>query len=214
MARAKENNRAFAPAKYIARTGPMSADTLIDVTDLGCERGGRRVFEGVSFAVQPGGAVQLVGANGVGKSSLLRLLAGLGRATTGRVQRRGAVSFLGHENGVKRALSVASNLRHGAALSGNAADGDTLEQLGVSAWVHLPLRLLSQGQQRRVALSIALQPAKPIWLLDEPTAGLDSDATAILAQLMAAHRARGGCLIVATHGDIGLLAPQSLELRA
>ncbi len=180
-------------------------------------RGERLVLRGVDLAVGPGCAVLLLGANGSGKSTLLRVLAGLKRPDAGRVTWNGAdmdvgsapIAYLGHLDAIKLGLTVAENLRVAAAgrdPSGALAAMD-LEQLR-----DLPARMLSAGQRRRLALArLALAPAAGLWLLDEPTLGLDTASVARLGELLSAHRGRGGVVVAATHLDLPL--PDATELR-
>ncbi len=177
--------------------------------DLACERGGRRLFAALSFALAAGEALVLEGPNGSGKSSLLRLLAGLLRPLAGRVLWRGldtreepgpwrrALVFLGHRDAVKPALTVAANLRFWHAFEGGGSVGEALEALGLAPLAALPAALLSAGQRRRLALArLALRPGG-CWLLDEPGAGLDAPSSALLAALIERHLALGGVVAMA-----------------
>ncbi len=196
----------------VSMQGAMS-NSLLAVTDLACMRGGRVIFSGVSFTVAAGDALLVTGANGSGKTSLLRLLAGLGDEAVGTIHRGGLASYLGHANALKPALSVAANLAHWAGLTGEA-DPAAISALGLAPLLGLPVRVLSQGQQRRVALARTLVAVRPIWLMDEPTVGLDAATVDVLSGLMAAHRARGGAIVAATHMPLGLVGAASLELAA
>ncbi len=187
--------------------------SLLAVTDLACVRGGRAIFSGVSFTVAAGDALLVTGANGSGKTSLLRLLAGLGDPAAGSIQRGALVSYLGHANALKPALTVAANLAHWAGLTGEA-DPAAVTALGLAPLLGLPVRVLSQGQQRRVALARTLVATRPLWLLDEPTVGLDAATVDVLAAMMADHRARGGAIMAATHVPLGLSGVATLELAA
>ena len=204
------------------------SEPLLRADGLACVRGGRLVFEGVSFALARGEALLLRGPNGAGKSSLLRLLAGFlapgagalwwdGRpALADPAAHRARLHLIGHSNAIKGALTVRENLRFAAALAGAPAAPieRALEGFDLSALAEVPGAYLSAGQQRRLALARLLAATRPLWLLDEPDAGLDAASRAHLTRAVAAHRAAGGSAVIATHRDLGLEAPQVLELAA
>ena len=192
---------------------------------MACIRGERPVFSGVSFRLEPGGALALVGANGAGKSSLLRILCGLLRPAGGTLTWDGAavdedwsahrqrLHYVGHLDAVKSTLTAAENLRDWARLRGAArAAPGALEALGIEELADVPGRFLSAGQRRRLALARLVATPAPLWLLDEPTVTLDVDASARVAAVIAAHRADGGMAIVATHGEIALDGADRLDL--
>jgi heme exporter protein A len=190
----------------------VSPEPLI-VVDLACQRGDRLLFEGLSFRVDSGGALQLEGPNGSGKSSLLRMLAGLLRPAGGRIVGGGARGFLGHDWALKPGMRLGAELTHWARLD----DGLTrlpaaLAAMQLADLVDVPCRHLSSGQRRRAGLARVMASGAPLWLLDEPTAGLDAASVTLLASAMAAHRAQGGMVIAAVHGDIGLAAPGRVRL--
>ena len=193
--------------------------------DVACIRGERPVFSGVSFRLEPGGALALVGPNGSGKSSLLRILAGLLRPAGGSLAWDGApldddrsahrrrLHYVGHLDAVKPTLTVAENLDGWARLRGAArAAPGALDALGIEALADVPARFLSAGQRRRLALSRLLATPAAFWLLDEPTVTLDADAARRVAAMIAGHRAEGGMAIVATHGEIALGDCERLDL--
>ncbi len=198
-------------------------------SDLACVRGGRRVFAGVGFTVEAGSALTVTGPNGAGKSSLLRLIAGLLRPETGRIGLDGGdpeltlpeqTHYLGHQDALKPALTVLENLQFWAEFLGSQAGSasQALDRVGVGALAGLPAAYLSAGQKRRLSLARLLAAPRPVWLLDEPTAGLDAAAQAMLADLMRTHRSGGGLILAAVHGPIGLddapelnLADQAIE---
>ncbi|MBI3513312.1 MAG: heme ABC exporter ATP-binding protein CcmA [Proteobacteria bacterium] len=208
---------------------------------LACVRGDRLLFRGLGFVVKPGDALVLTGPNGSGKSSLLRLMAGLLAPAAGhltwagrpveanREAQRGRVRWLGHLDAVKPTLTVRETLAlhgrlHGAGADPAAALDDALGALGIGALADTPGRQLSAGQRRRVALARLLVAPAPLWLLDEPTVGLDDAGFAAFGAVAAAHRAAGGAIVAATHSDLGLgdarrltladFAPSAAELEA
>jgi len=191
---------------------------------VACRRGERLVFAGLSFLVPPGGALVLTGLNGSGKSSLLRLMAGLTPPETGMLAwdgmpvrddpaaHRARLHFIGHHDAVKPVLTVAETLAFWAGMRGGAAVSPALERFGLAALAAWPCRLLSAGQRRRLALArLAASPAA-LWLLDEPLTGLDSDAIADLAAAIAAHRAQGGLVVLSTHAVLPLESAETLSL--
>ena len=199
-----------------------AAPTILEGRDLACLRGERVVFADLSFALRPGAALLLTGANGAGKSTLLRVLAGLLRPAEGAVLWQGEdvvaepasyaarLRYLSHQDALKPALTVAENLDFFARLWGGAVAA-ALEAMALAPLAELPARVLSSGQKRRLALArLALAPV-PLWLLDEPTTGLDAASVERLGPLLAEHRARGGIVVAATH--IPLPLPDSRELR-
>jgi heme exporter protein A len=196
---------------------------VLEVRDLACLRGERAVFAGLSFRVSAGSAVLLTGANGAGKSTLLRLLAGLLHPAEGAILWRGEdvaadpgahaarLRYLGHQDAVKPALTVAENLAFFARLWGGEV-APALAALDLLPLADLPARVLSSGQKRRLALArLALAPA-PLWLLDEPTTGLDAASVERLRPLLAAHRAAGGIVLAATHILLPLEDAEELRL--
>lgn len=202
--------------------GRFAAEGLV-AEGLAAIRGERLVFAGIGFAVPPGGALVLEGANGSGKSTLLRVLAGLGRAEAGRLMWNGAdvladraghaanVAYLGHLDAIKPGLSAAENLDF---WGGRGAVAAALDRMGLSALAELPARMLSAGQKRRLALARLVLSAAPVWLLDEPTLGLDVAAVRGLGELLAEHRGRGGVVLAATHLPLPLPDAASLRLDA
>ncbi|RVD38217.1 heme ABC exporter ATP-binding protein CcmA [Mesorhizobium sp. M4B.F.Ca.ET.215.01.1.1] len=192
--------------------------------NLGGERGGETVFAGIGFALEKGEALVVTGPNGAGKSTLLRVIAGLLRAAEGRVQVEGggeafptvaaAVHYLGHLNAMKTALSVAENLRFWRDFCGEPALGvdEALETVGLGGIGHLPFGYLSTGQRRRASIAKLLVSHRPIWLLDEPTAGLDKASEERFAGLMRGHLEEGGIIVAATHLPLGLEGAKALRM--
>jgi heme exporter protein A len=191
--------------------------------DLACVRGERLLFAGLGFTLEPGAALVLTGPNGSGKSSLLRLLAGLLPPAAGalrwngrpvaddREAQRARLLYLGHQEGLKPTLTVGEMLRLHARLRGAPADpGGALEALGIGGLADLPGRQLSAGQRRRVGLARLLVCPAPLWLLDEPTVGLDAAGLAAFRAIAAAHRRAGGAIVAATHAELGLADARSL----
>jgi heme exporter protein A len=187
----------------------------LQVRDLACRRGDRLLFSGLHFELPAGTALWLRGRNGSGKTSLLRLLAGLGRPEHGEILwgtrpvlrdeafRRG-MRYVGHANGLKDDLSASESLAFEATLHGDAATRDRIET-ALSAFGLAPqrrafVRTLSQGQRRRLALArLALAPSPGLWLLDEPFDALDTDSIGRLCALLAAHQSRGGSVLLTSH---------------
>jgi heme exporter protein A len=192
-------------------------------SDLTCQRGGREVFAGVSFSVASGEALTIVGRNGAGKSSLLRMVVGLVRIAHGRIALDGGdpelnvaeqAHYLGHQDALKPSLSVAENLRFWSGFLGTgAADiAEPLAAVGLDTLADLPAAYLSAGQRRRLSIARILAVKRPIWLLDEPTSALDAAAQEHLAEFMRAHIAGGGLILAATHGALGLNDARELRL--
>jgi heme exporter protein A len=191
-------------------------------SNLGCARGGRQVFRDLSFAVGAGEALLVTGPNAVGKSSLLRLVAGLVRPQKGQLEFAGGdgeltvgeqAHYLGHQDALKPSLSVAENLAFWVDFlgGGRTKGAAALAAVGLGALTHMPATYLSAGQRRRLSLARLIVVERPIWLLDEPTSALDVAGQAMLAELMRAHLAQGGLILAATHGPIGL--DRTIELR-
>lgn len=197
---------------------------------LGCSRGGRKLFEGVSSVLHPGAWMYVTGANGAGKTSLLRMLCGLTPVEVGGIfwngQRIDAqrdaycreLCYLGHLNALQESLSVAENLDFNAALAGRTLDvrqrNSTLGQFGLQGRQNQLVRHLSQGQKRRVALSRLVVSAARLWVLDEPFVAMDEAGVKMLATLIADHLSQGGLAVVTSHQlvDIGAMAPTVVEL--
>ena len=192
---------------------PRVSPTPLIVADLACRRGDRLIFAGVSFQVEPGGALHLEGPNGSGKSSCLRLLAGLLTPEAGRITGNEARAYLGHDVALKPRMTLHTELSHWARLDGGLDRlPAAMAATNVTALAEVPCKHLSSGQRRRAGLARVIASGAPLWLLDEPTAGLDTASAALLAEAMAAHRAAGGMVVAAVHGDIGLAAPQVVRL--
>jgi heme exporter protein A len=196
----------------------------LSAENLTLERGGRRLFAALSFAVASGEALVVLGPNGAGKSSLLRGVAGFLPFSSGRVALLGGdaeaslqeqTHYLGHADSLKGALTAAENLEFWAeVLGGEAAQAaPALNRLGLPHVADFPVRALSAGQKRRVALARLLLPPRPLWLLDEPTTGLDAAAQALFAEVMRAHLADGGIIVAATHAPLGLERAQTIRLE-
>lgn len=185
--------------------------------DVTCARGGRVLFEGLSFALAAGGAVLVSGPNGVGKSSLIRVAAGLLRPATGAVIGAPDRALMAEASALDAARPLGAALRFWAALDPEPDDARgrvsrALAAVGLSHIAEVPVRLLSTGQRRRAALARVVASGASLWLLDEPANGLDVGSVAVLERLIAEHRARGGAVVVATHTPIALPAAETIEL--
>ena len=182
---------------------------------VSCARGGRVLFEDLSFAIAPGGALIVNGPNGVGKSSLIRVAAGLLRPVVGSVEGparalMAEASALDTELRLARALRFWATLDDGADPHGRVSRA--IEATQLSPLADVPVRLLSTGQRRRAALARVVASAAPVWLLDEPANGLDDASVGTLETLIAGHRAGGGIVLIATHLPIDVPGAQSITL--
>lgn len=202
-------------------SGLNQGDMRLSGHGLRCVRGGREVFAGLDFAAGSGEAVAVVGRNGSGKTSLLRLIAGLLVPAGGTIALEGGdgeltlaeqCHYLGHRDALKPALSVAENLAFWADfLGGERFDAaESLAEVGLDHATHLPAGFLSAGQRRRLSLARLLTVRRPVWLLDEPTNALDVAGQDMFAGLMREHLAAGGMIVAATHAPLGI---ESRELR-
>jgi heme exporter protein A len=192
---------------------------------LACIRGGRTLFDELSFVVEPGRALILVGPNGAGKTTLIRIIAGLLAPTAGRVVLDGGDAerglgehchYVGHLNAVKASLTVEENARFwGWYLGGEDARlGPALAAFGLEGLRDIPAGYLSAGQKRRLGLARVLIAERPIWLLDEPTASLDSASQEMLAGAVNAHLAGSGLVVAATHAPLAYANARELALGA
>jgi len=194
---------------------------------LECVRGERLVFSGLDFALEPGGALILAGRNGSGKTSLLRLMAGLapyragelawddGPVADDRERHFARLRYVGHLDAVKPVLTVRENLDFWARLGGGdgAAALDALARFGLERLADVPARYLSAGQRHRLSLSRLLAAPAELWLLDEPTVALDTESVAALMAALAEHRAGGGMAVIATNVALGDIGAATLDMR-
>jgi len=179
-------------------------------TDLACRRGERLLFRGLSLTLGPGEALQVAGPNGTGKSSLIRMLAGLLRPFAGSVERVGAVGLLDERAALDGHQPLGRALAFWAKIDGG--EGAALAGLGLEPLLDLPVRYLSTGQRKRAALARLAGQGAPIWLLDEPLNGLDRDAARACEALVADHCARGGAAVIASHQPFALPGLRTLAL--
>lgn len=196
---------------------------MLEAAGLACERGDVRLFSGLDFALGAGELLRVQGPNGSGKTSLLRLVAGLSRAAAGSIRWRGEdirglreayareLLFIGHANALKDEFDAEENLAAALELAGRQATPEArakaLEHLGLAARARLPARFLSQGQKRGAALSrLCLAAEVPLWILDEPFAALDQRALGVVAELIDAQLERGGAVMLTSHQDVTLSA--------
>jgi heme exporter protein A len=202
---------------------------MLDAQDLAARRGEATLFSSVSFALDRGTALIVTGANGSGKTTLLRILAGLtgpehgSLAWNGATVRsfdpalRAAALFIGHLPALKDDLTIEENLVSLATLHGEHVDAGAmrgaLAALSLTAQCHLPARVLSQGQRRRIGLARLCLHRRPLWLLDEPATALDAAGVASLQEMLAGHLANGGVAVIATHQDLGLATAAISTLR-
>ncbi|MFA7351718.1 MAG: cytochrome c biogenesis heme-transporting ATPase CcmA [Methylotenera sp.] len=197
--------------------------------DLMCIRGDRLLFRHIRFTLKPGGLLYVLGDNGSGKSSLLRLLCGLMQPESGSICWQGEqvkhvlevfqanLLYIGHLNGLKEDLSPIENLQASMRLAGDHADKpdvlDALEAIGVGRCANLPVRVLSQGQKRRVALARLWLTERKLWILDEPFATLDSTSIDVLVARINHHLNNDGMAIITTHQDVAISAQSTQVLR-
>ncbi len=205
--------------------------SLLQALDVSCERGGRQLFQPVRFELHAGAALHLEGDNGAGKTTLLRALSGLSPLSQGKVLWRGLPTqevgsefkrellYLGHALGLKDELTALENVQINAAMAGQTINHEkalqALATQGLKSRAHLPLRVLSQGQKRRVALARLQVARAKLWLLDEPFVALDTDAVKALQLLLQQHVAQGGALVFTSHQAVDLGAVvQTVRLQA
>ena len=200
---------------------------MLEAAELECERGARILFRGVSFVLQPGELLRVAGANGSGKTSLLRILCGLTRPSAGEVRWNGQpiarlkeeytreMVYIGHAPAVKDDLTARENLEIACRLAGQATRSPALAAALARLRVpDLPVRKLSQGQRRRAALARLLLSEAPLWLLDEPFAALDAEGISLLDGLLGKQADRGGAVVYTTHQDVGTRSARVVDLGA
>ena len=175
---------------------PGAMTVRLAAADLACRRGERLLFAGLSLALGPGEACHVTGPNGIGKSSLIRILAGLLRPVSGAVERTGMAGLLDDRHALDPQVELGTALGFWRALDGGAAP---LSRLGLVGLLDVPMRYLSTGQKKRAGLARLMAQRAPIWLLDEPLNGLDSDGVVLVEGLIAEHLAGGGLAVIASH---------------
>ena len=201
---------------------------MLTAQGLACVRGDRLLFKDLGFVLEAGSLLYVLGENGSGKSSLLRMLCGLLMPEQGEILWAGKsikshaeqylpnLKYLGHLNGLKEDLTALENLQMGARIAGQdvtaAAALAALTAIGIARCANLPVRVLSQGQKRRVALAALWLSRSPLWILDEPFAALDVAATEVLAARISEHLAAGGMTILTSHQDVPIKAKSTVSL--
>ncbi|WP_006787047.1 cytochrome c biogenesis heme-transporting ATPase CcmA [Thiorhodospira sibirica] len=213
---------------HASGTAPTPA---LHAIDLAAERGERPLFRQLDFALHPGEILHVRGRNGAGKTTLLRVLCGLTRPVAGRVcwygsdvratdtEFAGSFSYLGHHNGLKDELTAEENVLFGHRLNGGHIAlkkvQDLLERIGLGAYTDLPIKVLSQGQKRRVALARVLLQGRPLWILDEPYTALDVQVIDLVLEALQNHLGQGGMVVLTTHQTIEVGVPvKTLNLGA
>lgn len=202
---------------------------MLEVINLTCVRGTRRLFRDLNFSVGEGELVELRGPNGSGKTSLLRILSGLATPAAGEVHWNGrrirslgeeysaSVAYLGHQNAVKDELSALENLRISSAVAGQRLDKkraqEILERVGLTQQQNLPARVLSAGQRRRLGMTRLLNSTARLWILDEVLTSLDDRAMNLSREFITDHLKQNGMAIVATHQDLNLSVPRIQRLQ-
>jgi heme exporter protein A len=202
---------------------------MLEVVNLECQRGDRRLFTDLGFSLEKGELLHLHGHNGSGKTTLLRTICGLIQPTQGEVRWDGAnirelreefsrdLVYVGHKNGIKDDLTGVENLRISCALDGipisQEQAWDALERMGLQGHEDLPTKVLSQGQKRRVSLARLLVNRSPIWILDEPFTALDKAAVGMLQSVISGHVQEGGMVILTTHQEVSLTQGQVKQLQ-
>ena len=202
---------------------------MLEASNLECIRGERSLFAGVGFRLAAGEMLYLQGSNGSGKTSLMRILCGLSHPVAGEIRWRSQtiaalgedyrreLCYLGHHNAIKEELTPLENLLAAARLADEALDEgdalDALERVGLAGREELACRYLSQGQKRRVALARLVNERRALWVLDEPYVALDTEAVALVADLIGAHLQRGGLAVLTTHQPVDVAAGAVHELR-
>jgi heme exporter protein A len=202
---------------------------MLDVVNLECRRGDRRLFSNLSFSLSRGTLLHVRGRNGSGKTTLLRALCGLLARETGEIRWRGEdinslgddyrrdMLYFGHLNGIKSDLNGIENLRVATTLDGDPVVEedlwDALARMGLAGFEDLPTKVLSQGQKKRVALARLVLSGAPLWILDEPFSALDRDAVDLLGGLIAEHVAAGGLAVLTTHQEVALTSGQIQRLH-
>jgi len=203
---------------------------MLEARELEATRGETTLFRGLGFSLGPGALLRVTGANGSGKTSLLRALCGLLLPAVVEVRLKGEnirslreeywkhLAYVGHANALKDDLTAEENLAVACALSGAAVPSsrasDALESFGLGGRRRLPVRALSQGQRRRAALArLALSETLPLWILDEPFAALDAAAVQQVQSLVGAHLARGGLVVLTTHQEARIEAPSAIDIN-
>jgi len=181
----------------------MNSDALLTVNKLGCTRGERVLFSGLSFSVQSGELLQVLGSNGSGKTSLLRMIAGLLEITEGIIFRsENDLFYLGHRPTIKETLTVAENLSFTAVLMNFKISSEFIALLGLTSLMDTPAVYLSAGQKRRLALAPLWMIDTKLWILDEPFTALDRATVCLLEQLFSQHTNQGGSIILTSHQAI------------
>ncbi|MEK6662653.1 MAG: cytochrome c biogenesis heme-transporting ATPase CcmA [Pseudomonadota bacterium] len=202
---------------------------MLEAAHLTCQRGERTLFTNLSFTLGAGELLQVAGPNGSGKTSLLKLLCGLSPPVAGEIHWQGAPArgedfrrhlfYLGHQHAVKEELSALENLHISTDLAGEPLTDeealDALERMGLAGREHLPAKVLSQGQKRRVALARLLVSKAPLWILDEPLTALDVGAVDLIQSRLAEHLAHQGMVVVTTHQALHVpgVTPRRIDLE-
>lgn len=206
----------------------MPSEPILEVNDLACERGEQRLFEGLNFSLAGGELLRVQGENGKGKTTLLRTVCGFVQPAQGSVHWQGRdihevdeqfhaqMCYLGHANAIKDELSALENLQISAGLAGievsEAVALEVLRRMGLQRKEHLPVRVLSQGQRRRVALSRLLVGEAKLWVLDEPLTALDVAAVALMQELIGEHLSKRGMVIFTTHQPLQVSGVETRHL--